>query len=338
MRIFSRKSKWENYSGNINLTGDITSSDISKLIAEKNIRQIQLYDFTSPNIRTWETLNHLFKEYPEIGLRILWYDKFDQSFYKNLPELRNFTISSYLTKDFSFLKENLSLKTLGIEETKSRAVDLSLIKEFQDLETLYIDGMKKGLENISELSKLKTLSLRGVKMDNLDFAERLRNLTELNLLFGSYKDLSAVAKLTTLKELEISRVRQIPNYNFLNNLVNLEKLCFEGMSEMNNLPDLSGLKSLKKIQVDNNSKLEDISSISRIPNLEEFLLFFPENFKASIRKKLTEQAYNIVMESKTIKSTSIWLRVNNEQRKNLREKGIEFWNYSKEAEELVSRK
>ena len=107
---------------------------------------------------------------------------------------------------------------------------------------------------------------------------------------------------------------------------------------MNNLPNLSGLKSLRKIQIDNNSRLSDISSISQIPNLEELLLFFPENFKASIRKKLTTQAYNIVMESKTIKSTSIWLRVNNEQRKNLREKGIVFWNYSKEADDLVSKK
>lgn len=255
-----------------------------------------------------------------------------------MTELRNFTISSYLTKDFSFLKSNIRLNSLGVGETKSKAVDLSFIKEFQDLETLYIDGMKKGLENISKLSRLKTLILRGVKMENLDLVENLTNLTELNLLYGSYKDLSGISKLRNLKDLELSRVRQIPNYDFFKNLVNLEKLCFEGMSELEVLPDLSELKSLRKIQVNNNSRLNDISSVSQIPHLEEFLLFFPENFKASIRKKLTEQAYKIVMESKTIKSTSIWLRVNNEQRRNLREKGIEFWNYSKEAEELVSKK
>ncbi len=338
MGIFSRKSKWKNFSGNVNLINDIKPSDIPKLIAEKNIHQIQLYSFKNPNIRTWETLNQFFKKHPEIGLRILWHEKFDQSFYTNLSELRHFTIGSYLTKDFSFLKNNLRLKTLGVEETKSIAVDLSFLKEFQDLETLYIDGMKKGLESISQLSKLKTLSLRGVKMTNFDFAENLNSLTELNLLYGSYKDLKAVAKLKKLKELEISRVRQIPDYQFLNSLVNLENICFEGLSEMHNLPDLSGLRSLKKIKIDNNSRLNDISLVSQIPNLEEFLLFFPENFKASIRKKMTEQAYQIVMESKTIKSTSIWLQVNNEQRKNLRDKGIEFFNYSKEAEDFISKK
>ena len=246
MGIFSRKTKWGNFSGNVNLVSDIKFSDIPKLIAEKNIRQIQLYGFKNPNIRTWETLNQFFKKYPEIGLRILWYEKFDQSFYENLSELRSFAISSYLTKDFSFLKNNLKLKTLGVEETKSKAVDLSFIKEFQDLETLYIDGMKKGLESISKLSKLKTLSLRGVKMDNFGFAENLNNLTELNLLYGSYKDLNTVGKLKKLKNLEISRARQIPDYQFLDSLVDLEKLCFEGMSENEQFAKFKWTEIIKK--------------------------------------------------------------------------------------------
>ncbi|MHA7844606.1 MAG: hypothetical protein ACX93I_14940 [Winogradskyella sp.] len=338
MGIFKRKKKWGNFSGNINIHSDLKKSDIPKIIAEKNIHSLQLFQFPNPKRQTWETLNEFFSKYPDIGLRVLWYECQDLSFYKLIPNIRKFTIATYNIKDYSILKTNTKLKHFGIEETKSKAVDISFINKFTELESLYVDGMKKGLENVKHLSNLQTLTFRGVKLDNLDFLNELTKLQELNLLYGSYKDLDAVSKLNGLKELELSRVRQIPDYHFLRNLVNLEKLCFEGMSEMSILPDLSGLKSLKRIQVDNNSRLNDISSISQIPNLEEFLLFFPENFKASVRKKLTEQAYQIVMESKTIKSTSIWLRVNNEQRENLRKKGVEFWNYSKEAEDLVSKK
>lgn len=68
MGLFSRKPKWENYSGNINLVSDIKDSDIPKLISENNIRQIQLYSFTNPNIKTWETLNQFFSKYPKIKL------------------------------------------------------------------------------------------------------------------------------------------------------------------------------------------------------------------------------------------------------------------------------
>lgn len=338
MGIFNKKKKWGNFSGNINIHSDLKTSDIPKIIAEKNIHSLQLFQFQNPNKQTWETLNEFFGKYPDIGLRVVWYDCRDLSFYKLIPNIRKFTIATYNIKDYSILKSNTKLKQFGIEETKSKAVDLSFIKEFKDLEALYVDGMKKGLENVGHLLNLQTLTFRGVKLENLDFLIKLTKLKELNLLYGSYKDLNAVSKLKALKELEISRVRQIPNYHFLSNLDSLEKLCFEGMSEIKNLPDLSGLKSLKRIQVDNNSRLDDISSISQISNLEEFLLFFPENFKASVRKKLTEQAYKIVIESKTIKSTSIWLRVNNEQRESLRKKGIEFWNYSKETEDLVSKK
>ncbi len=338
MGIFSRKKKWGNFNGNINLYADLKKSDIPKIIREDDIHSLQLFQFQTPNRQTWETLNEFYKKYPNIGLRVLWYECEDLSFYELIPNIRNFTIATYHIKDYSILNSNTKLKHFGIEETKSKAVDISFIKEFKGLESLYVDGMKKGLENVKHLMNLKTLTFRGVKLDNLDFLAELTKLQELNLLYGSYKDLKVVSKLDGLKELEISRVRQIPDYQFLRNLINLEKLYFEGMSEMYSLPDLSGLKSLKRIQVGNNRRLSDISSISQIPNLEEFLLFFPENFKASLRKKLTEQAYQIVMESETIKSTSIWLRVNNEQRENLRKKGVGFWNYSKEAEDLISKK
>lgn len=327
MGIFSKKEKWENFNGNINIYSDLKKADIPKIIAEQNIYSLQLYKFKKPSKRTWETLNEFYKRYPDIGLRVLWYDQQDLSFYKKIPNIRNFTIASFNTKDYSQLLSNTKLKHFGIEETKSSAIDLSFIREFSDLESLYVDGMKKGLENIKYLQKLNKLTFRGVKLDNLDFLSDLENLEELSLLFGSYKNLDSLSNLKKLKSIELSRVRQIPNFDFLNSLECLEKIEFEGMSKMKKLPDLSGLTNLKRIQIDNNSRLIDITNLNQLQSLETFLLFFPENFKAAYRKELFKQATDFLLESETVKYTNLFLWLEDDIKKLLEEKGIKKWDY-----------
>ncbi|MCX2745436.1 hypothetical protein OO013_16270 [Mangrovivirga sp. M17] len=326
MGIFTRKEKWKNYSGSINILSDLKKSDIPKIIAEDNIHSIQLYQFRNPKKKTWETLNLLFEKHPDIRLRVLWYDNTDLSFYKEIPNLRKFTIASYNTSDYSPLLSNTKLTHFGIEETKSKSVDLSFIREFKDLESLYVDGMKKGLENVRHLKNLKKLTFRGIKMDNLDILSNSDDLEELNLLFGSYKSLDSVAKLKQLKSLELSRVRQIPDFDFLNSLENLQKIEFEGMSKMEEIPDLSNLKKLKGIHLHNNLRLKNIMSVGEIPNLKLLHLTFAENQKASERKNLIEQSVDILMKSKSIEYSNIMQWTDEETTEKLIEKGVNHWN------------
>jgi len=327
MGIFSRKEKWGNYSGNINIYADIKNSDIPKIIAEENIHSLQLYEFKNPNNRTWETINEFFKRYPEIRLRVLWYDKQDLSFYNQIPNVRKFSIASFNTKDYSNLISNTKLKYFGIEETKSKAVDLSFIREFKDLESLYVDGMKKGLENVRYLNELKTLTFRGVKLENLDFLTELKKLQELNLLFGSYKNLDSISKLKQLKSIAFSRVRQIPNFDFLNSLKNLEKIEFEGMSKMESIPNLSELEKLERIHIHNNLRLQNIRPVGEIPNLKLLQLSFAENQKSTEIKNLISQSAEILMKSNTIEYTNILRWTDEKTTKELTDKGIKMWNW-----------
>lgn len=328
MGLFSKKNKWGNFNGNINIYDNLQHSDIPKLIKEKLIHTLQFYQFKTPNNKTWEVLNDFYNKYPELGLRILWYDKVDFSFYSKLPALRNFEIASYLTLDYLPLLQNLLLTDLGIGETESITVDLSFLKQFKNLKTLYIDGMKKGLESASELTDLERLTFRGVKMNNLDFIVNLENLKQLRLFFGSYKNLDSLGKIKSLKTLEISRTRQISNYDFLKSMENLNSLYFEGMSQMDKLPDLSGLSNLKRIQIENNSSLIDITNIRHLPNLEIFLLFLPENFKIAYRNELLRQAKELLLNSKTIKYTNLFFWLDDNIKKQLEEKEIKNWDYS----------
>jgi hypothetical protein len=327
MGIFDKKEKWGNFNGNINIYDDLKLSDIPKLVNEKNIHSLQFLQFNKPKSKTWDVLNAFYEENPEIGLRIVWYDEMNFDFYSQLPALRNFDVSSFNTSDYTPLLQNRLLTDLGVGETKSQAVDLSFIKEFKDLTTLWIDGMKKGLESASELKKLERLTFRGVKMNNLNLINNLENLRQLRLLFGSYKDLDAISNVKSIRTLEISRTRQIPNYDFLKSMDNLNSLYFEGMSKMEKLPDLSGLTNLKRIQIDNNSRLTDITNLNQLQNLETFLLFFPENFKAAYRKELFKQAIDFLLESDTVKYTNLFFWLEDDIKQQLEEKGIKKWDY-----------
>lgn len=327
MELFRKKERWGNFNGNINIYDDLKFSDIPKLIQEKNIHSLQFYQFSNPNTETWNVLNEFYQKYPEIGLRILWYDEMNFDFYSQLPALRNFDVSSYNTSDYTPLLQNKKLTDLGIGETKSTSVDLSFIKEFEYLTTLWIDGMKKGLESAAELPRLERLTFRGVKLNNLDLINNLKNLKQLRLLFGSYKNLDAIANVKSIRTLEISRTRQIPNYDFLKSMHNLNSLYLEGMSKMESLPDLTGLINLKRIQIDNNSRLTDISNLNQLPNLEIFLLFFPENFKAAYRKELLDQAIEFLLNSKTVKYTNLYFALEDDIKEKLKARGIEKWDY-----------
>ncbi len=327
MELFRKKERWGNFNGNINIYDDLKLSDIPKLIQEKNIHSLQFYQFSNPNTETWNVLNEFYQKYPDIGLRILWYDEMNFDFYSQLPALRNFDVSSYNTSDYTNLLQNKKLTDLGIGETKSTSVDLSFIKEFEYLTTLWIDGMKKGLESVAELTRLERLTFRGVKLNNLDLINNLKNLKQLRLLFGSYKNLDAIANAKSIRTLEISRTRQIPDYDFLKSMHNLNSLYLEGMSKMESLPDLTGLINLKRIQIDNNSRLTDISNLNQLPNLEIFLLFFPENFKATYRKELLDQAIEFLLNSKTVKYTNLYFALEDDIKEKLKARGIEKWDY-----------
>jgi len=326
MEKINKKEKWRNHNnGNIYIYDDLNFSDIPILIKEDGIRYLAFCQFETPSNKTWAVLNSFYKKYPKIGLYIIWHNKIDFNFYSKIPSLRDFLVESYLTTDYSPLLQNRELTDLGIGETKSTSIDLSFISKFKKLKFLYIDGIKKGLENASMLSSLEVLALRRVKMNNFDFINNLDNLKQIILLFGSYKNLDAIGNSKKLKTLEINRTAQIPNFDFLNSLNSLNSLYLEGLSKMEKLPNLSGLTNLKRIRIKNNSRLIDVSSLNQLPNLETFLLFFPDRYKATYRKKLLNQSIDFLLNSETVKYTNLFFWLDNQVKERLIEKGIKMW-------------
>ncbi|NCQ81990.1 hypothetical protein GW750_04210 [bacterium] len=307
----------------------MVESDIENLIKEKNIHSLQFYAFKIPSVKTWETLNVFYGRYPEIGLTIFWHDAVDFTFLIKIPNVRNFGVNSFLTKDFKSIEIIPQLTKLHLGETKSTAVNIEFIKKFTDIEILNIDGMKKGIENIKYLTKISSLSLRGVKLKNLNWISSLQKLKLLKLMFGSYQSLESLAELKHLEYLGISRVRQIENYEFLKGLINLKFLHFEGLATMDTLPSFQGLKNLRKIQIENLSKLENIKEIEFLENLEELLFLFPENFKASDRNLLLDKLFEIALKLPNLKMTNLLFWTEHKKYKALLDKGVKAYEHSK---------
>lgn len=326
---FKKEDKWENFSGNINIYQDLVESDIEILIQEKNIHSLQFYSFKNPSEKTWQTLNKFYENYPEIGLTIFWYDTVDFAFLNKIPNVRKFGVDSYLTKEFKPIEILSQLTKLHLGETKSIAVNIDFIRIFKNLETLNIDGMKKGIENIKYLTQISSLNLRGVKLKNVNWISSLEKLRLLKLMFGSYQSLESLSELKNLEYLGISRVRQIENYDFLNGLINLKFLHFEGLASMDTLPSFQGLKNLKKIQIQNLSKIENIKEIESLKNLEELLFLFPENIKASDKNLLLDKLYEIALKLPNLKMTNILFWKEHKKYKALIDKGVKVYEHSK---------
>lgn len=325
---FKNEEKWQNFNGNVNIYSNLVESDIEKLIQEKDIHSLQFCSFKTPSAKTWDILNKFYEKYPEIKLAIMWDSVIDFDFLNLIPNVRKFSVNSYLTKNFKPL-ETLKLISLHLGETKSTAIDLDFLKNFKDLEILGIDGMKKGIDNIKFLNKITSLNLRGIKVENLNWINSLEKLKLLKLMYGSYQSLEPLAELKNLEYLGISRVRQIENYDFLNGLNNLLFLHFEGLSDMNTLPSFNGLKNLRKLQIQNLSKLENIEEIESLENLEELFFRFPENFKASSRNLLADKLFEIALKLPNLKMTNILNWTEHKKYKVLIEKGVKVYDYSK---------
>ncbi len=305
MELFKKKIKWGNYNGSINIHSDLKDSDIRKIIAEKKIHTIQFYEFKSPSEKTWKVLEKFFYKYPHITLSISWFDQVNFDFFRYLPSVKKLSISSYMTKDFSPIKNYVDLEELSIGETKSKAIKVNFIEHFKNLKSFYNDGMKKGFEVLANSHKLEQLTLRGVKLESLDFLIPLSKLRKIELLYGSYENITALTKIVNLQRLEISRVRKIEDFSFLNKLSALESLTIEGQTSLNKLPNLENIINLEYLGISNNRNLNDISNIEKLKSIKVLWLSYSDSQKVKEIKSLLGQAISFCLKSKSIEFSNL---------------------------------
>ena len=115
--------------------------------------------------------------------------------------------------------------------------DCAWLLKYVNLKSLWLGKKaKKNIELLSQHPKLKELSLRGIKITDFSFLQKM-NLEKLALLWNSNNDLHELATLKNLHEIELWRI----------DMTSLEIIKLQNLKHITSLPDLSKLTKLKKI-------------------------------------------------------------------------------------------
>ncbi|WP_022779982.1 hypothetical protein [Butyrivibrio sp. AE3009] len=257
---------------------DIDDEVINDIVNNKEIKTIQISE-SLPD-EAYQIIDELLSLRPDITFR-LWdfieEDKVDISFLLKMPHLtrlrldlylrdnqqkidfdvltklnlRSFYIDCFDLRDYQFIQYlSPDLEELTImADTMGPGIkfDCTWLLRYKNLKSLWLGKKaKKNLEVISNLPELKSLALRGIKINDFTFLYQM-NLERLALLWNSNTDLQYLSKLKSLKEIELWHINKLEDISFLEKLTDLEIIRLQDLKHVTSLPDLSKQTNLRKM-------------------------------------------------------------------------------------------
>ena len=159
---------------------------------------------------------------------------------------------------------------LGVYSNNKKA-DLGFLRDYPNVETLFVNGDLANVDGISELKRLTRLTLllpAEVDLSNV----RIPTLKSLSL----YKQINpGVLDLMTdkLEYLELMDMRKLADLSFVERAKGLKKLYLMSLPAVEKLPDLGKMPDLYGLRIYELHKLNDIESLTRsnIKNLSMLL-------------------------------------------------------------------
>jgi hypothetical protein len=130
---------------------------------------------------------------------------------------------------------------------------------------------KRDLTTLHKYRDQQMLTLQRVEADSFDFIAEWTDLRRIFLYGCKIGDWSPLAKLKSLDDLFINRVRdKAPDLSFLSQLEKLSDLGIGYVPHLTALPDMSRCKRLRRLRLFNLKRLKDLSAVLAIKNLESF--------------------------------------------------------------------
>ena len=256
------------------ISGGISKQvDVSELTEDENLKRIFRIQFhIAPLDKYLSVVVKLIEKNPHIDLR--FYGDYSEELinWSLLSSIESLQIDLWETKELKELSRLTKLKKLTISKNVKSSVSLSVLKNLTNLETLYT-SISKDIHIISKLSKLRFLSLREIKSNNLDFIIPLNHLEVLWLSLGSYNDFTAIFQLENLRKLSIHQVRGFDNIKaseVLGQCKYLEAMKLQNLKHIHNLDFLKSMNSLKYLQLEALKNIETYNPVVKCELLEYF--------------------------------------------------------------------
>ena len=210
--------------------------------------------------------------YPAVQLRDYRFDGNNVDYLRHYAFLKSYSIDAFHLKNWDGLQFlPMDLETLGLGQTRTKALSLHILRRFPKLSTLYVTGHHKGFEVLGELDKLDTLYLNNISVIGLDPLSNLRSLKTLSINLGGIKNLEAIRDLE-IENLELFRVAGLANLDFIAFMKKLRKLVLMELSRVERLPSFAGLDSLQRLLLEKMARLESISCILEASALREIFI------------------------------------------------------------------
>jgi hypothetical protein len=253
--------------------------------------------------KKWALLNdRFFSQRPDVQLRV-YQHPYDLSFVAEMSNVRNFTADcmidaegvenvgclenlEYLSigiwelESLEFLNEvPRNLKGLSLGWTKSKKPDLTPLSRFESLVKIYIEGHRKNIEVLSELTTLADVTLRSISTPDISYLRPLKRMWSLDMKLGGIKSLYAIAGMENIKYLELWQIKGLSDIGVISSLVGLQHLYIQSLPRVRCLPQMTRLKKLRRIYLENMKGLEDLHNLEYAPALEEFIHVSAQNMQ-----------------------------------------------------------
>jgi hypothetical protein len=285
--------------GEYNAVAPITKAQAAAVAVDSQAHRIHVDRLDTADDRFWKTLNEtLFAKRPDIYLSVggSVTPRIDFSFARFLSHVRHFGMhgartvknverladiprleSLYLnalsltTFDFlAHLPPGLVDLTLG--QTRSKKLSLAPLGRFQKLRKLYVEGHRRDLEVVGELSALEELTLRSITVEDLSWLRTLKKLWSLDIKLGGSSDLSSLAGMRGIKYLELWQILGLESIEVIAELPGLQNVFLQSLKRITTLEPLTHPPKLRRIHLEHLLSVKSLEPLRHCPSLEEFHL------------------------------------------------------------------
>jgi protein phosphatase 1 regulatory subunit 7 len=190
-----------------------------------------------------------------------------------LKNIKKLSLGVYELKETEFLNyENLrGLNELIIGETKTKALNLDYLKDYQNLKYLIVCSHTKYIEAIGELSSLEFLSLNSIKKTPVYFINKLKKLKTLRFILGGRENIQEINE-NEIENLEIVWVRGFNNLSNVSKFVKLKTLLIENNIQLSNIHFDKELPALEYLKILNCKTLSSLTGIENLPFLKQLTI------------------------------------------------------------------
>ena len=268
---------------------DLYGTKFTNSITLKNLKNLKEINFHMSDVQSLEFLSslpnvekinlygedHTFKGYkPLSGLKKLKY----LNTYMNLQATDKLLLelsplnslevfesaNNREATNLNFLKNCSKIKKIDMKWA-SKLKDISIIKEFNYLENLDIEGsLVKDISALQGKKSIKKLDVSDTEIENYSIIGGLENLEGLALNEVGIKDISFLKKLKKLQKLQLKET-VLTDISPLSNLKNLTELDLS-KSKVVDIGALSECKKLVEIKITDTS-ITDLSPLEGLKNL-----------------------------------------------------------------------